>query len=265
MAHTVLYFVKSYLILVFAMLVLQRYVVYYPSRTWVVSPESVGAQVVAYKTVDNIKLTSWYVPPKGGKPVFVLFHGNAGNISNRAFKLAYFAKRGYGFLLAEYRGYGRNAGSPSELGFYNDGRAAMTWLMKDQKIPENKIIVYGESIGTGTACEMAIEYKNIRALVLEAPFTSIQHEADAVYPWLRLFTYLTIDKYDNLSKAGYFDMPVIVLQGSKDEVIPPRQGKELFEAVASPVKKYVPLRGGGHENLADFGLLQHIQAFVEAR
>jgi len=207
MLRTVVYFAKGYLMAVFAIMILQRYIMYYPAATWPIKPQAIGAEVVTYTTTDNIKLTNWYIPPKDGKPVIVLFHGNAGNISYRAFKQQYFSQRGYGFLLAEYRGYSNNPGSPSEQGFYNDGRAAMAWLMNDRKIPENQIIVYGESIGSGTASEMAIEYKGIKALVLEAPFTSAENEAGDVYPWLRPFTYLTLDKFDNIAKAPSFRCP----------------------------------------------------------
>jgi fermentation-respiration switch protein FrsA (DUF1100 family) len=258
---TVIYFAKAYLMLVAFIIVFQRSVMYHPAAAWRVTPDSIGAQVVTYVTTDNIKLTSWYIPPKDNKPVFVMFHGNGGNISYRSFNQSYFTSKGYGFLLAEYRGYGGNPGSISEQGFYNDGRAAMAWLMQDRKIPENRIIIYGQSVGSGTACEMALEYKGIKALVLEAPFTSAENEADDVYPWLRPFTYLTLDKFDNIAKAKYFSMPVIVLQGAQDKVIPPTHGKALFDAVASPVKKYVRLEGG-HNDLAYHGLLPQIEYFI---
>ena len=235
---------------------------YFPAASWKFNPADRNIDVVTYQTADNLALTSWYFPPKDNKPVFIMFHGNAGNVSWYYSVPEYFASRGYGFLLAEYRGYGHNSGSPSEEGFYNDGRAAMEWLIKEKKIPEDRIIVYGHSIGTGTACEMAVEYKGIKALVLEAPFTSMVAEAGDVYPWLGPFKYLTFDKFDNLSKVSDFSKPVIILQGSRDQVIPVKHGKALFDAVGSPVKKYVLLDGGGHNNLADFGLFPDIENFV---
>jgi len=251
-----------YLTVVGLVIVFQRHLMYYPTQEWTANPAQHNITVVKYPTADGLTLTSWYVPPQGDKPVFVLFHGNAKNISSWVSVPDYFTKLGYGFLLAEYRGYGGNAGSPSEQGFYKDGRAAMTWLMKDQKIPENKIIVYGMSIGSGTASEMAFEYKDIKALVLEAPLTSAANEAGDVYPWLGPFRYLVFDKFDNISKAPSFRMPVIVLQGSADEVIPPTHGKALFDAVGSPVKKYILLPGGHHNDLRDFGLFQDIESFI---
>ena len=138
----------------------------------------------------------------------------------------------------------------------------MDWLMKDRKIPENNIIVYGMSLGSGTASQMASAYKNVKALVLEAPFTSMVNEAGDIYPWVGPFRHLLFDKFDNISKAPHFRMPVIILQGSDDAVISPRHGKALFESLASPVKKYVLLPGGHHNDLRDFGLFQNIETFI---
>jgi alpha-beta hydrolase superfamily lysophospholipase len=244
------------------MVIFQRQLMYHPTRGWSVNPAEHGIEVVKYTTADNLTLTSWYAPPKGDKPVFVMFHGNAENISSWISLPDYFTKLGYGFLLAEYRGYGNNPGSPSEQGFYNDGRAAMAWLMKEQKIPENKIIIYGMSMGSGTASQMASEYKNIKALVLEAPFTSAVNEATDVYPFIGPAKYLVLDKFDNISKAPSFKMPVIVLQGSDDEVIRATHGKAVFDALTTPVKKYVLIPGGHHNDLKDFGLFQKIEEFV---
>ena len=255
--------VKVYLFLVLGILFFQRHVMYVPSQGWALAPEAAGAKAVQYNTPDGLTLTSWYAPPAEGKPVIVMFHGNAGNISHRAFKLAHFAQEGYGVLLAEYRGYGGNAGSPSEQGFYTDGRAAVNWLMHEKGVAEKDIVLYGESIGTGTASQMALEYRNARALILEAPFASMEAEGRAVYPWLGPFIYMTLDKYDNIAKAPYINMPVLVVQGDADEVIPYTQGKALFEAMGSKDKEYKLLAGGRHMNLVDFGFLEIADAFVQ--
>ena len=262
MIKILLSLVLVYLMLVSIMVIFQRSLMYHPTREWTADPAQHGIEVVTYPTDDGLTLTSWYVPPKGDKPVFVLFHGNAENISSWISVPDYFAKLGYGFLLAEYRGYGNNPGKPSEQGFYKDGRAAMTWLMKDRKIPENNIIIYGMSLGSGTASQMASEYKNVKALVLEAPFTSMINEAGDVYPWVGPFRHLLFDKFDNISKVPSFRMPVIVLHGSADEVISPAHGKTVFEALTSPVKQYVLLPGGHHNDLRDFGLFQKIETFI---
>jgi len=260
--NLVLPLVVIFLALISLMVVYQRGLMYHPTQKWTADPAQHHMQVVHYTTADNLVLAAWYAPPKDGKPVFVLFHGNAENLSSWVPVPDYFTKLGYGFLLAEYRGYGGNPGSPSENGFYNDGRAAMNWLIKEQKIPENKIVIYGVSIGSGTASQMALEYKNIKALVLEAPFTSAANEAGDIYPWLGPFKYLVFDRYDNISKALQFKMPVLIAHGSADALVPPAQSKALFNVLTGPNKQYVLLSGGHHNDLRNFGLFEKIGSFV---
>lgn len=261
--HIALYCIKGFLMAVAVIIAAQRFFLYHPSAAWLGQPEQFHAAAVTYATQDNIALTSWYCAPQEGKPVFVMFHGNAGNLSMRGFKQDFFCAQGYGFLLAGYRGYGGNAGSPSENGFYSDARAALSWLMSEQKIDEGNIIIYGESIGTGVASQMALEYREAKALVLEAPLTSVPDMVGSVMPWMRPFKYMVLDDYDNLSKAPYFDMPTIVLHGSEDEVIPVETGKAVFAALGGIPKKLVLLKGGHHNDLTNFGLLQEIREFVK--
>ncbi len=265
MMEILFYIGEGYLLIVVFMVMMQRHLMYHPSQSFDVNPAMHHIDVITYKTADDLSLTSWYISPKNNMPVFVLFHGNAGNISNRVYKQEFFTKSGYGFLLAEYRGFGNNPGSPSEDGFYNDARAAMNWLIKTQKIDESRIIIYGESIGSGPASQMAVEYKKAKALILEAPFTSATNLASDIYPWLLAVKFLTFDKYDNIDKAAYFSMPVLIVNGDKDSVIPYVHGERLIQAVGSPIKKLVTLKGGNHTDLSDFGALGIMQNFIEGK
>lgn len=259
---TALYIIKGYLFAVLTILLLQRHIMYFPTQDWLMDPSQSGIETVHYKTADGLALTSWYVPAQKDKPTFLMFHGNAGNISFRAYKLAFFTHQGYGFMLAEYRGYGGNPGSPGEEGFYADGRAALQWLREKQNLKDENIILYGESIGNGTAVQLATETPKIKALVLEAPFTSMTNEAGDVYPWLAPFKYFTIDKFDNISKAPGLAMPVLIVSGDHDRVIPHRHSLELFAATGSAKKYLVTLQGGDHSNLADVGLFTAISKFL---
>lgn len=258
----VIYCLQGYLMAALVIVLAQRFFLYYPLNKWDGQPQDYQATAAQYETKDGVKLTSWYCPPQGTKPVFIMFHGNGGNISIRGFKQEYFCTRGYGFLLAEYRGYGGNRGSPNEDGLYNDGRAAISWLNQKQGISEDRIIIYGESIGTGVAVQMAIEYKKAKALILEAPLTSVPDLVRTIMPWMKPFSYMVLDNYDNLAKAPYIEIPTFVVQGSKDEVIPVEKGKTLYAAVGSASKSISILPGGHHNDLADFGLLPSIDGFV---
>lgn len=256
--------VATYALVVTLAALMQRSLMYHPSQDWAIDPARHAIGVVSYPTADGLTLRSWYAPPKdAAAPVFVHFHGNAGNISDRSETLEYFRSLGYGFLLAEYRGYGGNPGRPNEQGFYNDARAAINWL-KEQKIDESRLVIFGESIGCGAAAQMAIEHPQAKALILEAPFTSAVKIAGDVYPWLGPFSHLTLDKYDNIAKAPSFAMPTLVISGDADSVIPYRHSEALIAAVGAQRKKLVTLKGGDHSNLISFGLLKEVHSFIES-
>src|SRR5690349_15722265 len=129
-------------------------------------------EIVCLTTVDGLNLRSWYFKPaRAEMPTVVFFHGNAGDIGNHLPFAKFLIEAGYGLLALEYRGYGGNPGSPREAGLVADGRAALTFL-RDQGIPDSGIVLFGESLGTGIAVQLAAEHQ-VRALILRSPYTSI--------------------------------------------------------------------------------------------
>lgn len=227
-----------------------------------ITPQSIDAVAVQYRSADGVDITSWYAAPKDGKPVIVMFHGNGGNIAGRGFKQQAFVKQGYGFMLAEYRGYGGNAGSPTENGLYNDARAAMRWLQDQGGVQKNNIIIYGESVGTGVAVQIALEHSETKALILEAPLMSVPDVAVEKMVWARPLKSLIFDRYMNIDKVPYLTMPLLVMHGTQDEVVPVEHGKAVFAAAGSENKQLRLLDGGHHNDLARFGLLDEMQAFL---
>lgn len=259
-----LYILKVYLLVAAVIIVLQRSFLYQPMQDWATTPDHYGAQTVSYQTNDGIDLTSWYCPPapESNKPVLVMFHGNAGNISHRAFKQKFFCNHGFGFMLAEYRGYGGNKGSPSETGLYSDARAALAWLTTDQGVETSEIILYGESVGSGAATQMALEHQQIKALILEAPFTSVPDAMGDALPWLKPFGFMVLDQYSNQTKAPYLEMPVFILHGNQDSVIPVHHGENLYDRISAP-KEIKIFDGGGHNDLVHHGLLTEIKRYID--
>jgi fermentation-respiration switch protein FrsA (DUF1100 family) len=199
-------------------------------------------------TPDGLELFGWYAPPKEGRPVTVWFHGNGSNIFWHSERTDVYLKNGFGVLMVEYRGYSGNPGTPSEDGLYADADAWMTWL-QSQGIAEDKTILYAESLGTGVAVQMAVEYPNIAALILEAPFTSMVDAAKTHY-WFVPVGPLLKDRYDNLSKIENIHAPVIVIHGTKDAIIPFDQGRRLYDAVISRHKVFIELEGANHLDFA---------------
>ncbi len=240
----------------------QRNMLYFPDTA---RPDPAGWGVHDYvpvetKTTDNLTLNAWYFPPeKAGAPVVVLFHGNGSHFAARVFKAPTFMDEGMGFLLAEYRGYGGNPGKPTEEGLYKDARAYIKWLDERQGIKAEQIILYGESLGSGVAVQMATEY-DVKAVILESPFSSAPDIAKQSYFFVPV-DLLMKDQYRNSDKIGMVKAPVIIIHGEKDRIIPIKFARKLFDAANEP-KTFVTVPGAGHNDLYNHGAPLHIQEFL---
>ncbi|MBI3272641.1 MAG: alpha/beta hydrolase [Planctomycetes bacterium] len=208
--------------------------IYFPDPDVRVRPAEVGLEgmrEVALQTEDGLALAGWYLPPTAGRPVLLLFNGNAGNRSYRLARLAHWkARLGVGALLFDYRGYGENPGSPSEEGLYRDGRAAATWLAKNR--PAGSALVYfGESLGGAVALATACSAPPDR-LVLESTFTCAPDLAYRIIPLFPARWFMRT-RYDNLARIATLACPVLVLHGTEDEVVPFDHGRRLAAAARS--------------------------------
>jgi fermentation-respiration switch protein FrsA (DUF1100 family) len=253
--------VVGYMVVVGGLYLFQRQLLYFPDRSRPDLGElsARGFREVKLTTADGLELLSWYCPPPEGGPVITYFHGNGGHIGYRAERLGRFARNGYGVLMLEYRGYGGNPGAPTEAGLSNDGEAALDFLAHERIAP-NRIVVYGESLGSGVATHLAAQ-RQIAALILEAPFTSVAEVAQYHYPFLPV-SLLVRDRFDSLSRIGTIKAPVLVLHGERDTVVPVRFGRALFDAAPKPKELWLA-REAGHENLARFGALDAVCAFLQ--
>ena len=252
-----------YVVFVAALYVFQRNLMYMPD-TSVPSTVHSGVpemQPVTLETEDGLKLLAWYRAVEG-QPVVVYFHGNAGNIGDRGFKARPYLDAGFGVLLVSYRGYGGNRGSPTEEGLYADARAALDFL-KAQDVAPERTVIYGESLGTGVAVQMASELgpeNPAAALVLEAPFTSMGDVAAHHYPYVPA-RWLIRDHFDSAAKIAGINTPVLIVHGDRDRTIPIKFGRMLFEAAVEP-KESRWLEGANHNDLYDFGAAEVVIEFV---
>jgi uncharacterized protein len=240
-----------YIFLVVFVYFYQRHLQYFPDKSDPGKPADANVpemSVVRFVTVDGLQLTSWFAPPrkKDGR-IVVLFHGNAGNIGGRGVKARYFLDRGYGVLLAEYRGFAGNPGNPTEQGLYKDGRAALKWL-EDQGYPPGQFVLYGESIGSGVAVQMALE-SHPHHLILECPFSSAVEIAKMRYSFLPV-EWMMHDRFDNIHKIGKINSSLLIVHGDEDAVTPIESAKKLFDAANHP-KEFCSIAGGAHSNLYD--------------
>jgi uncharacterized protein len=241
----------------------QRRLLFRPNRTRprLEDLELLGVREVVLTTSDGLSLFSWYLPPGSGRPVIAYFHGNGGHIGYRAERLRRFARDGYGVLLAEYRGYASNPGAPCEAGLYADAEAAIDFLGR-QAITPNRIMLWGESLGSGLAVYLATRHA-VAGVILEAAFTSIAAAAQHRYPFVPVRR-LVRDRFDSLSRIGRVRAPLLVLHGERDMVVPVRHGRVLLEAASAPKEGWFA-PGAGHQNLAQFGALDAAIAFIERR
>lgn len=244
----------AYLVVLAILFALQRQLLF-PADKAPPSLEQAGLaglmESVSVTTADGLTLLAWYHrPPDNQAPLIVLFHGNGGTIQIRAAKAKTYVNAGLGVLLLEYRGYGGNPGSPSEAGLYADGRAALAFLAA-QGIAPARVVLVGESLGTGVAVQMAVEQR-VAALVLEAPYSSIADVAQSDFPWFPVW-WLIRDRFDSVAKIARVGVPLFVVHGERDRTIPVRFARTLFAAAAQP-KEAMWLSDAGHDVLARPGV-----------
>ena len=238
----------AYIVIVVALYIFQRGMMYFPDTNKTLLPSGINEFTV--QTEDGLDLTGWFLKGEPDKPTIVYFHGNALAHANRVPRVMPYVEAGYSVLLAGYRGYGGNPGKPSEAGLYKDARAYINALNTQN------IILYGESLGTGVAVQMATEYPNVKALVLEAPYTSTVDIAAWRFFWVPV-RFLMKDRFESIAKIQNINAPLIILHGKRDRVIPFRFGRELYEAASEP-KVFIPFEDADHNNLLLHGGAQGV-------
>jgi len=213
----------------------QRSFMYYPkiNRFNTSQNELSDKKEVFIQSTNGIFLRSWFYQNDKNKHTILLFHGNAGDLDNRIYKLNTFKNLNVNYLIISWRGYSGNKGKPTEQGLYDDARAAVQWL-ENRGIKKNSIVLYGESLGTGVAIEIA-QREKFAGLILESPYTSIEDLAKKYYPFLPVRLLLK-DKYQSNLKIKNLVSPVLVMHGELDNVVPFSMGKKIYENI--PSKKY---------------------------
>jgi hypothetical protein len=199
--------------------------------------------------------------PKGATRVVVAFHGNGEIMEWSVARARRLLRDGLGVVLVEYRGYGRSRGAePSEAGFYADASAVLDELGR-RGFGASAIVLWGTSIGTGVASEMAARGR-AGALVLVCPFTSLVAMGRRLAPFLPV-SLLIRDRFDTLGKAGSISIPTLVLHGSADELIPVAMGEAVAKAL--PRGRFVLVEGGHHNDLYERAdVMGELTAFLRA-
>ncbi len=229
---------------------LERAMIYHPTPLVGISPSQWGlpAEEVKISTSDGETLEAWWIPVSGnGGPVLLFFHGNAGNRENRIHNLAGLWRAGISVLIFDYRGYGGSTGSPSEEGLMRDGLAAFDWL--NGRLGGRPIVLFGRSLGGAVAAGVAA-HRPVRGLILESTFTSVPEMARRVLP-LPGIHLVTRSKFDALESVKGLKIPLLVIHGTADELVPFEMGRRIFDAAPGSGKIFRPVRGGHHNDTYD--------------
>ena len=250
----------GYILVLIFIYVNQRNLLYHPSENNYLDEKiKFNYEKVWIETEKGIKLKSWLIKKDLKKyKTLVFFHGNAGNLFNRVHKLNELNKLDINILIISWRGFSGNPGKPTEKNLYIDAKLSIRWLNK-LGVSNDKIILYGESLGTGVAVELG-QKNTFNSIILESPFTSIAKAAKIYYPYLPI-NLLLKDRYDSIDKINKITKPVLIMHGMKDDIVPYKMGAELFQKANQPKYSYFPKND---DHMMDFNekLLDTIRVFI---
>ncbi len=250
-----------YLIIVAYMYLNQRKLLYLPGENnYLDDPIEFQFNEINIEVDKNLKLKSWLIEKDlKNKKTLVFFHGNAGNLSNRVYKLNEFNKLDINIFILAWRSFSGNDGEPTEQNLYNDAKKSIKWL-NSKGVSNKNIILYGESLGTGVAVELGL-MNNFKGIILESPFTSMENAAKNIYPWLPV-KYLLKDKYDSESKIKKIKIPILIIHGKKDRIVPFKMGKKLYELANNP-KFFYSTQEDDHMMQFNEQLMKSIKNFLD--
>jgi len=259
----ILAFLSFYVLLLIIMFFFQSNLLYHPSVDNYlkdqVTNEPAEIEKVKITTVDNIDLVAWFYNKDIEKfKTILFFHGNAGSLENRTYKLNHFKDLDVNFLIIAWRGFSGNKGKPNEIGLYEDARSAINWLnMKGMQ--DKNIILYGESLGTAVVVEIA-QNKKYAGVILESPFTSMVNMGKKYYPFFPV-SLLLKDKFESYKKINNIFVPVLIMHGKVDKIVPYDMGKKMYELANEP-KFFYSQEYGDHMIEYDEKLLSALKKFI---
>lgn len=240
----------------------------YPFDPRHVSPEQAGLTAVTESrlhTPDGETLVVWTAPPKPGHPVILYFHGNAGNLATRAGRFQRILDQGFGLIAPAYRGSSGSSGSPTEDTLVADA----VLVAKHPGWPSSKTrAIYGESLGTAVAIALiaqGVQDIQADALLLEAPLTSIHGMAETHYPALTPLVDKLENQWPSLDRAKHLSLPLMIVHGTHDTLIPIEMGRQIHAAAPSQEKVFLTVKNAGHTDLWRSDTLPKIWRFLSLR
>ena len=213
---------------------------------------------VTFRTQNGTPLQALYLPAKENKETLLFFHGKAGNVTYFEDFAKTYVKYGYGVLMFDYRGYGKSKGHLSEKNMYQDGAAALGYLLKERLLPAQKIVIWGYSLGNGPAVQAAVDFNilPLKAVILQSPFTNTPGMASFILlrryrhgNWLQkwvsaVFKPIFFNKrFDNYAKIRQIKAPLLIAYSRQDKVIPWQMSCALADKAPRFSRRYFSPRG----------------------
>lgn len=226
---------------------LERTFVCFPEKAHDGRPLDYGLQArdVVFETRDRVKLHGWLFVRNPHDPFLLWFHGNAGNISHRLDNIALLQQSGINVFIFDYRGYGKSGGSVSEPGFYLDGEAAWNTLLQEGPVTPSQVVLFGRSLGCAMAADLAAKVP-AAGLILESGFPHLGAMARVHYPFI-ISERMLSGRYDTRSRLKQVNMPVLVIHGDRDTIVPVVLGRRLFAGAPEP-KEWYEIKGADHND-----------------
>ena len=250
----------GYGFVVLGVAVFQRRLQYLPDRrhTPIALAGLPGGEELRLKTSDGEILVAWHFAPKPEKPIVLYFHGAAGALVKRVPRLRLFVESGFGVLVVSYRGYSGSTGRPSEAGLLRDADRA--YREACARYGAERLVIVGTSLGTGVAAALAAR-RDARALVLLAPFVSAMDLAARRFPFLPV-RWLMCDPFRSDLAIARVRMPLLIIHGESDPIIPFSSGERLFRLANEP-KTFIGVSGAGHIVLDASGVFAKLCDWID--
>lgn len=269
MTKTLIWSLSLYFLVCLVLWHYQTQLIFVPSSHLETTPAKVQLNYKdLWLPIKGGQVHGWWIPSTSVKsPVLLYLHGNSSNLGNLVDRIQRFHQWGYGVLLIDYRGYGHSFGPfPNEKRVYEDANTAWSYLTERQQIQASQIVIYGRSLGGAIALHLAVNHPDAAGAIVESSFTSMKAMVKHHFPVPIIpVNFLLTQKFDSLAKVESLQVPLLLIHGSVDTIVPAHMSKALYETVPSS-KRLIWIEGGGHNNLSLVGgdhYVDAIQLFIQ--
>lgn len=261
----------AYVTLCVYMWATQKSLIFEPTPLLQSTPDRMGLEYTELHIPSGIgaergDMDAWWIPAAhGDSPTFLYLHGNDRNIASNLSHVQRLHDLGYNVLLVDYRGFGKSSGGqPSEAKVFEDAEATWHYLVEQGHIAPHRLFIYGHSLGGAIAIDLASHHPEAAGLIVESTFTSMLEMGELNYGYLPVSLLLN-QRFESLSKMDKLKIPLLIIHGTWDNLVPVAMAKRLYAAAPGP-KSMTLIEGGGHNNSGSVGWVEYrdaLSAFID--